>query len=88
MQRVNDQAPADGDAAGATVPSPLPRKPIVTAIPGDRDASTLVLICDHCGRTYPDPSPEWAGLWQAATADGWGGRGRPVGPHRCQVCAA
>ncbi|QFZ19873.1 hypothetical protein [Saccharothrix syringae] len=58
----------------------------MTAIPAAPGASSLTLICDHCGRAYPDTGTEWLVLWRAATAAGWDGRDRAVGPHRCDAC--
>lgn len=62
----------------------------MTAIPVGHGAAALLLICDDCGRGYGGDSgrEEWVVLWHRAVADGWTGRDRPIGPHRCHSCAA
>lgn len=62
--------------------------PAVTAIPGDPDASALVLICDGCGRTFRHDERVWDLLWTFARGAGWRGRDRAVGPHFCARCAS
>ncbi|RKT53797.1 hypothetical protein [Saccharothrix australiensis] len=61
----------------------------MTAIPGDHDPNSLVLICDGCGRTRgAEGSPQdWKTLWGRAFDAGWRGSDRRVGPHNCLHCA-
>ncbi|MEV8437950.1 hypothetical protein AB0425_11295 [Actinosynnema sp. NPDC051121] len=60
----------------------------MTAIPARHDSAALVLICDHCGRSYDrgDPHTAWLPLWANAVEDGWRGRDRAIGPHTCLLC--
>jgi hypothetical protein len=65
---------------------------LMTAIPRPGTSPPFSLICDDCGRnetTTSDTSgPEtWQVLWSKAQTAGWRGRGRPIGPHCCPVCA-
>ncbi|MER5261709.1 hypothetical protein ABTZ99_06455 [Actinosynnema sp. NPDC002837] len=62
----------------------------MTAIPAEHDSAALLLICDHCGRSYDGGRPHavWRLLWTHAVADGWSGRDRAIGPHSCVHCAA
>ncbi|NUT52740.1 MAG: hypothetical protein HOV94_36450 [Saccharothrix sp.] len=47
----------------------------------------MLLICDDCGRSFPLDGQEWASLWHRAVTEGWVGRDRAIGPHRCASCA-
>ncbi|GAA1358218.1 hypothetical protein [Saccharothrix algeriensis] len=60
----------------------------MTAIPGHPDPTTLLLICDGCGRAFDcaDPPRRWRALWERASASGWRGLDRQVGPHSCARC--
>ncbi|GAA1351768.1 hypothetical protein [Saccharothrix algeriensis] len=60
----------------------------MTAIPGGQHRSTLLLICDDCGRAFDgaEPVQGWRRLWERATAAGWRGFDRWLGPHRCAEC--
>ncbi|MEV0675240.1 hypothetical protein AB0I60_01825 [Actinosynnema sp. NPDC050436] len=62
----------------------------MTAIPGEHDPSTLLLICDSCGQAFHgDPHPRtWEALWARAVGVGWRGHDRRVGPHSCLRCVA
>jgi hypothetical protein len=60
----------------------------VTAFPVEEDPAALLLICDDCGRRFDNRSAdEWVVLWHRAVMKGWAGRGRAIGPHRCDSCA-
>jgi hypothetical protein len=51
----------------------------------------LLLICDQCGasaRAGHTPVRDFAVVWLAATAVGWRGLDRPLGPHFCPSCPA
>ncbi|MEU6153422.1 hypothetical protein ABZ816_25810 [Actinosynnema sp. NPDC047251] len=61
----------------------------MTAIPGEHDPATLLLICDSCGRAFDGDHPPraWQALWARALGAGWRGRDRQIGPHSCRRCA-
>ena len=88
--RVHDRV-----SAAKARPTPAPTVPArksitvtVTAIPVEHGAVALLLICDDCGRGLDGGAvrEEWIVLWHRAVVEGWTGRDRAIGPHRCRSC--
>lgn len=51
----------------------------------------FTFICDDCGHSETkiasSTAPkDWPLLWRQAHVEGWRGRDRPIGPHRCPRC--